>query len=101
MFHSNGEECDFEMSDKLVFGKNLMSIDNSHSMHIDKDLRPKMQYKHIFLKIMRESHLIFVTFVRWNFHTGKGYTDANKTCTSRKNITNAKNLRYLCQTKLI
>ena len=37
MFHSNGEECDFEMSDKLVFGKNFMSIDNSHSMHIDKE----------------------------------------------------------------
>ena len=48
-------------------------IRNFHVQLATKHLRPKMQYKHIFLKIMRESHLISVTFDRWNFHTGKGY----------------------------
>ena len=35
MFHSNGEDCNFEKTDKLVFGKNFMSLDSSNSMPIN------------------------------------------------------------------
>ena len=36
-FHSNGEDCNFDKTDKLVFGKNFMSLDSSNSMLINNE----------------------------------------------------------------